>query len=32
MWVGEQQQVHFRKARAGSLKLGFEAKQRFSEI
>lgn len=31
-WVGEEQQVPFRKARAGSLKLGFEAQQRFSQI
>jgi hypothetical protein len=26
-WVGEEQQVPFRKARAGSLKLGFEAQE-----
>jgi hypothetical protein len=31
-WVGEEQQVPFRRARAGSLKLGFEAQQRFSQI
>lgn len=31
-WVGEEQQVPFRRARAVSLKLGFEAQQRFSQI
>jgi hypothetical protein len=31
-WVGEEQQVPFQRARAGSLKLGFEAQQRFSQI
>jgi hypothetical protein len=31
-WVGEEQQVPFRKARVGSLKLGFEAQQWFSQI
>jgi hypothetical protein len=31
-WVGEEQQVPFRKARVGSLKFGFETQKQFSQI